>query len=55
VRPPRGELATPTRWYVRVRSVLALGCLSTALGVAAAVGVGLVMVVLLGLLRASVG
>ncbi len=54
-RPVRGELTGPTRWWVRARSAVGLAVLSTALGVAAAVGIGLVLVVLLGLLRASVG
>jgi hypothetical protein len=54
----RGQVAAPgtrTPWWVRVRSAVLLGVLSTALGVATAVGIGLVVVVLLGLLRASVG
>ena len=55
VRPARAEVARPTRWWVRVRSAVALAFLSTALGVATAVGVGVVVVVLLGLLRASIG
>jgi hypothetical protein len=49
------EPALPVPWWVRLRSAVLLGCLSTALGVAAAVGVGLALVLLFGLLRASVG
>jgi hypothetical protein len=39
----------------RVRSAVALACLSAALGVLAAVGVGVVLFVLLSLLRSSIG
>jgi len=42
-------------WWVRLRSALALGCLSAALGVAAAVLVGVVLVLLFALLQSSVG
>jgi hypothetical protein len=46
--------AGPTA-FVRVRSAAALGCLSVLLGVVTAAGVGIGLVVLLALLRASVG
>jgi hypothetical protein len=48
--PPRSG-----RGWVRLRSGVALGCLSVVLGVLAAAGVGLVLVLLFFLLRESVG
>lgn len=51
----RGEPALPVTWWVRLRSIGLLGCLTAALGVAVAAGVGLVLVLLFGLLRSSVG
>ena len=44
-----------TRWWVRLRSGVALGCLSVAMGFALAVAIGVSLVVLFALLRASIG
>jgi hypothetical protein len=48
-------LTDRTPGWVRARSAATLGCLSIALGVVAAAGVGIALVVLVALLRASVG
>ena len=55
MRAPKTAPGLRTPWWVRVRSAVVLAVLSVGLGVAAAVVIGLVLVVLLGLLRASVG
>lgn len=54
-RLPAGEPALPVPWWVRLRSAVALGVVSALLGVATAAGVGIVLVLLFGLLRSSVG
>ena len=54
-RTPRARPAAGAPWWVRTRSAVLLGCLSTVLGVLAAVAVGAVVLVLFSLLQSSVG
>lgn len=49
--PPPGR----TPWWVRLRSAAILGCLSVTLGLLAAVVIGVGLVVLIALLRSSLG
>lgn len=59
VRDERGgtlEMGARTPgWWIRLRSGFALGCLSAALGLAAAAAFGIVVLLLYLLLRSSVG
>lgn len=54
-RSGRAAADASTPWWVRLRSGVALGCLSVAMGVAFAVAIGVSLVVLFALLRSSVG
>jgi hypothetical protein len=51
----RAAVDAHTPWWVRLRSAVALGCLSVVMGVAFAVAIGVSLVVLFALLRSSVG
>lgn len=50
-----GEPAVPDPWWVRLRSAVLLGCLSTVLGVLAAALLGALVVVAFLVLQSSVG
>jgi hypothetical protein len=54
-RPRGGAPVEPVRWRDRIRAAAALGALATALGIVLATAFGIAAVVLVALLRRSLG